>query len=88
MFTGIASLMLSWLVLRWGRLALAEYYSNPYFFPSPRIELISLLINLVLFRIVIVNLQLEKTGRGILFATVVLSFAFFFLFFKYNFRLP
>ncbi|CAN5460176.1 hypothetical protein BH11BAC1_BH11BAC1_22950 [soil metagenome] len=88
LFTGIASLFLSWLALRAIRMALVDYYGNPYFFPSPRIELITMLINLILFRVVIVNLKREKTGRGILFSTVVASMIFFFLFYKQNFRLP
>ncbi|MEO8086165.1 MAG: hypothetical protein ABI763_05070 [Bacteroidota bacterium] len=88
LFTGIASLFLSWLGLRAIRMALVDYYGNPYFFPSPRIELITILINLILFRVIIVNLKKEKTGRGILFSTVVSSMIFFFLFYKLNFRLP
>jgi len=88
LFTGIAVLFLTYLALRSARLALVDYYGNPYFFPAPRIELITILINIILFRIVIVNLKMEKTGRGILFGTVVLSIVFFYLFYRFNYRLP
>ena len=87
MIAGMASLMLTLFVLRSARLALADYYGDPYFFPSPRVELITILINVLLFRVVIVNMKKDKTGRGILFSTVLLSMTFFFLYFKMNFRL-
>jgi hypothetical protein len=86
--TGIVTLIASYISLRAIRLSLVEYYGNPYLFPAPRIELICMLINILFFRIMIVNLQKEKTGRGILFITVILSVTFFFLFFKLNYRLP
>lgn len=87
MIAGMATLILTCFTLRCARLALADYYGNPYFFPSPRVELISILINILFFRVVIVNMQKDKTGRGILFSTVLLSMIFFFLYFKMNFRL-
>jgi hypothetical protein len=88
LFTGIALLFLTYLLLRTVRLAMASHYGNPYFFPSPRIEFITILINIILFRYVIINLKKEKTGRGILFGTVMLAILFFFLFYKFNYRLP
>lgn len=85
---GIATMVLSFLLLRSLRLALVNHYGNPYFFPAPRIELITILINVIIFRIMIVNLQRERTGKGILFVTVILSMLFFILFLKFNYRLP
>ena len=85
---GITTLTLTYLGLREVRLALVDYYGNPYFFPAPRIELITILVNIILFRVVIINYGKEQTGRGILFITVILSLAFFFLFYRYNYRLP
>lgn len=87
MIAGMASLMLTLFVLRSARLALADHYVNPYFFSSPKVELICILINVLLFRVVIINLNKEKTGRGILFSTVLLSMIFFILYFKMNYRL-
>jgi hypothetical protein len=86
--TGIISLIISYFSLRAIRLLFVEHYGNPYFFPAPRVELICMLINILFFRIMIVNLKKEKTGRGILFITVLLSVTFFYLFFKLNYRLP
>jgi hypothetical protein len=88
LFGGAATLILFYLSFQSLRLALAEHYGNPYFFAPPRVELISILVNIILFRIVIVNFKKEKTGRGILFSTVIIAMVFFFLFYKYNFRLP
>ena len=86
--TGIISLAISYFGIRAIRLSVAEYYGNPYIFQAPRVELICILINILFFRVMIVNLEKEKTGRGILFVTVVLSVTYFFLFFKLNYRLP
>ena len=85
--TGITMLVISYFSLRAIRLLLVDYYGNPYFFPSPRVELICILINILLFRVMIVNLEKEKTGRGILFVTVILSITYLFLFYKFNYRL-
>ena len=85
--TGVVTLVISYFSLRAIRLSVAEYYGNPYIFPAPRIELICMLINILFFRVMIVNLQKEKTGRGILFITVILSITYFFLFYKFNYRL-
>jgi len=88
LLTGVISLVISWFSLRAIRLSVAEYYGNPYLFPAPRVELICILINILFFRVMIVNLDKEKTGKGILFITVFLSITYFFLFYKFNYRLP
>jgi hypothetical protein len=88
LFAGLATLLVSYLTFRFVRASLAEHYGNPYFFPAPRIELLAILVNILFFRVMMVNLKREKTGRGILFGTVILAMIFFFLFFKYNYRLP
>ncbi len=87
MLGGIITLVCSFFILRTARLALAAHFGNPYFFPQPRVELIVILINIIFFRVMIVNLKKEKTGRGILFITVLLAILFFFLFFIFNYRL-
>lgn len=88
LFAGAMLMTLSYSGLRAIRLAAAEHYDNPYLFQAPRIELITILLNLILFRITIVNFKKEKAGRGILFVTVVVSFVFFLLFYRFQFRLP
>ncbi len=88
LFVGIISLVLSYLLLRYMRLMMVQHYGNPYFFPSPRVELICILINILLFRFSVVNCKKEKMGKGILFSTVIISLTYFFLFYRFNFRLP
>lgn len=83
---GAATMAITFLGLKGMRMALVNHYGDPYFFPSPRVELITILVNILLFRLVIVNLKKDKTGRGILFVTVISSMIFFFLYFKFNFR--
>jgi hypothetical protein len=84
---GLASMLLTFFAIRTVRLAIVDYYGDPYLFPSPRVELITILINILLFRLAIVNMKKDKTGRGILFITVISSMIFFILFYKFNFRL-
>ncbi len=88
MIAGLVTLVLSFIALRAVRLAFVIYYDNPYFFPAPRVEFITIVITLIFFRLVIVNMKMDKTGRGMLFVTVILSLVYLFLFFKHNFRLP
>jgi hypothetical protein len=56
-------------------------------FVEPKPQLISVLINIILFRFMMVSFKKENTGRGILFTTVVLTFIYFFLYSRYQFRL-
>src|SRR5688500_16737149 len=88
LLTGTITLLVSYLSLRAIRLSFAEQFGNPFIFPSPRIELISILINILFFRFMIINLRKEQTARGILFITVILAMIFFILFYKFNYRLP
>ena len=85
---GAVTLTCAYLTFRLIRLTLAGHYGNPYFFPAPRVELISILLNVLLFRIVIINLKKESLGRGILFITVMTAIAYFFMFFRYQYQLP
>jgi hypothetical protein len=63
------------------------HFGNPSAFAEPLIELISVLLNIILFRVVFVNLKKERTGRGILFTTVIVTFIYFFLYSRYHFRM-
>jgi hypothetical protein len=83
----ILCLGISYFLLYILRLAFVNYYGNPYVFAEPRIQLIAMLINVVLFRVVVVNFKKEKTGRGILFTTVILTFLYLVLYSRYNFRM-
>src|SRR5262245_48603827 len=85
---GMATLFTSYVLFRWLRLALVNHYGNPYFFPAPRIQLLAILLNVILFRYIMVKVRKEKTGKGILLSTVVLSFAYFYMFLRHNYQLP
>ena len=54
---------------------LRENYAEhalPGFLREPRPELVALVINILFFRLLMVNFSYEKTGRGVLFSTVLL----------------
>jgi len=81
---GVASLGAFYFLLTFIRQLISEYYGNPYMFGSPRVQMFSIFLNILGFRFVIVKLGREKTGRGILFATILASFVYFYFFFRYH----
>jgi hypothetical protein len=85
--TALLCLGLSYFLIYGLRLLLINHYGNPFVFAEPKIQLLSVLINIILFRLMTVNLKKEKTGRGILFTTVILTFIYFFLYSRYHFRM-
>src|SRR4051812_4146943 len=84
---GVVSLFLSYLVVRTIRIAVVGYYGNEYVMAPPRVQLFAILINVIIFRFFMIRFDKEKTARGILFSTVILSFVYFFLYFKYNYMM-
>jgi hypothetical protein len=46
----------------------------------PSLEFITILINIILFRFITVNFDKEKTGKGFLLSTIVVSFVYFYFF--------
>lgn len=72
-----------WLLERIGSL-LSQASGNPDMFRAPRIQLYALAILIILSRIIIVNLKLEETGKGVLL--VVCLSAFGYLFYSYKIR--
>jgi hypothetical protein len=87
MLTGLLCLGISYFLIYSLRLVVVNYNGNPYSFAEPRVQLIAILINVILFRFMMVTFQKEKTGRGILFTTVLLTFIYFFLYSRYHFRM-
>ena len=82
---GLVTLSIAYLLMRGIRMAIVNYYGNPYMFAAPKAQLFAIVLNLLVFRFTIVDLEKEKAGKGILFTTVILSLAYFFLFLRYNF---
>ena len=48
----------------------------------PAAQLISLLFSIIVFRIVMINMQKEKIGKGYLFIVALAVFGYFFIFNK------
>lgn len=64
------------------RITAGDALGKTDFLPAPRIHLFTLAIMLVLFRIVMVNLSREKTGKGLLTITFLAAIAYIFYSFK------
>lgn len=52
------------------------YLNDPYLFASPRSELIAVALNMICFRFLMLRFNREKTGKGVLFITVLATFAY------------
>ena len=79
---GILGLVTSYFALYVLRKLAINYTGNENAFAAPRIQLIAIVINILILRLFMVTFQHERTGKGILFATVILSLVYFYLFFR------
>ena len=84
LITGLASIFLFYYLLSVGRTLLVNYYQNPYMLKPPVVQLLTMLINIIIFRFLLIKFDREKTAKGILFITVVLTLIYFYFFFKAN----
>lgn len=84
MLSGLVSLAIFYFLLTWLRSMLISYFGNPYMLRPPTVQLFTMLINIIFFRLLIINFEKEKTGKGFLFITVIITLAYFFIFFKMN----
>jgi hypothetical protein len=50
----------------------------PRYWTAPKPELVVLLLNIFLFRMLMLKAGYERTGRGVLFATIVLVMIYYF----------
>jgi hypothetical protein len=82
MLSGLITFILSFFMITYIRSLVVNYYSNPYILLPPSVQLLSMGINVILFRILIINLKRENTGKGFLFVTVLITLVYFFIFFK------
>ena len=81
---GFFSLSLFYCLVASIRLIVVNYYQNSYLFQSPKVFLFSIFFNVVLFRFVMVKGEKEGFAKGILLATVGVSFIYFFYFLRYH----
>ena len=73
------SLAIIFLILSCLRFLWIDYSENPFMLRPPAIYLISMLINIVFFRLLMINLHKEKAGKGFLFSTVLITFIYLFI---------
>ncbi|MFM2206086.1 MAG: hypothetical protein RL213_61 [Bacteroidota bacterium] len=79
----VAVPLVYWVLEGFGSL-LSEASGNPEIFRAPRVQLYALATLIILCRILMVNMKLEETGRGMLL--VVCLSAFGYLFYSYKIR--
>ncbi|TAH41536.1 MAG: hypothetical protein EYC69_07825 [Bacteroidetes bacterium] len=81
---GAISLYLFFLIVSQIRLFIVSSMNNPYLFGSPRSQLIAVGLNLICFRILMINMEREKTGKGLLFVTVLAVFSYYIYYYIMN----
>ena len=82
LISGFISLFVIYFVLTFLRSKLISYSGNPFILRPPQVQLITMLINVIIFRILIINFDKEKTGKGFLFITVIATLVYFLFFFR------
>ena len=83
-FSGFISLSLFYFLVSLIRLLVIDYYQNTFMFQAPKAHLFSIFLNVVVFRFVIVKTDKENFGKGILLATILASFVYFYCFFRFH----
>lgn len=63
---------------------LINYSGNSTVLKPPAVQMISIAANIVVFRFLMINLQKEKTGKGLLFITVLSALSYFYYYFRIN----
>ena len=80
---GSISLVAFYFLLNTIRVAIINHYENPYLMKPPTMQLITMAINVIIFRILVVNYDKEKTGKGLLFITVLATLGYFYYYSKF-----
>jgi hypothetical protein len=83
-FSGLVLLGLFYTVFAYIRIAIVNYYQNQFLLMAPRVHLFAIFMNILVFRFFILKTEKEKLAKGILLATVLTSFVYFFYFFKFH----
>lgn len=86
-FSGFISLSLFYLLVSLVRLLLINYFQNTYMFQAPKVQLFAIFLNVVTFRFVMVKTDKEDFGKGILLATVIASFIYFYYFLRFHYSI-
>ncbi len=79
---GSLSLYLFYLIVSQIRLFIVSSLNDPYLFGPPKSQLMAVGLNLICFRILMINFEREKTGKGVLFVTVIAVFTYYIYHYK------
>jgi len=82
LISGATLLYAFYIIVSQIRLFIVGTLNDPYLFGSPRSELIAVTLNLICFRFLLLRYHKEKTAKGILFITVISTFAYVFYYYK------
>ena len=82
LIAGVLLLLIFYTTVSQIRHFFADYYNDPYLFASPRPQLIAVALNMICFRFLMLRFNREKTGKGILFITVLATFAYIIFYYK------
>ena len=63
---GLVSLTIFYFILNAIRLAVINYYGNPYMLKPPTVQLLVMMVNVILFRLLMINLDKEKRRTALL----------------------
>jgi hypothetical protein len=56
-----------------------DLFNKPVIFSKSTSQLIALFMNVIIFRIYMLRLEFDRTGRGILLSTFIYAFIFFYV---------
>jgi hypothetical protein len=79
---GIVSIVFFFYLVSFIRSAVIYKTFNQLFLRPPAVQMIATALNIIVFRILMINLHKEKTGRGFLFITVIIFLSYFFYYSK------
>src|SRR5207253_885626 len=82
--SGIVTLSLFYFVFAYLRSLVTAHFGNPYMLAAPKVQLFAIFLNVLVFRFLVITLDKEKLGRGLLLVTILISFVYFFYYFKYH----
>ncbi len=83
-FSGLVSLVPFYFLFNCIRVFIVNYYQDPYLLRAPKVHLFAIFLNILVFRFVMVKMDKENLGKGILLATVIPALVYFFCYFKFH----
>jgi len=84
MTLGTGVLFLGERLIQYFRVHRYTEYNLPSILHAPKPELFILLLNIILFRFLLLKARYEQTGKGVLFSTVALVMVYYFVKLKWN----